>query len=130
MSRVLGERPDLRAKAKDVAAAIGPILEDVARMTEAEQRAELEQLAPDLLVEKKVERPTGLPDLEGAVEGKVVMRFAPGPSGPLHLGHARAAILNDEYCRRYKGKLILRLEDTDPARVLPDAYTMIEEDMA
>jgi glutamyl-tRNA synthetase len=58
------------------------------------------------------------------------MRFAPGPSGPLHIGHARAAVLNDEYCSRYKGKLILRLEDTDPARVLPDAYAMIEEDMA
>jgi glutamyl-tRNA synthetase len=58
------------------------------------------------------------------------MRFAPGPSGPLHLGHARAAILNDEYCRRYKGRMILRLEDTDPARVLPEAYGMIEEDMA
>ena len=130
MSRVLGERPDLRAKAKEVAAAMGPILEAVSRLTEAQQRAELERVAPELLVEKKTERPTGLPDLEGAVEGKVVMRFAPGPSGPLHIGHARAAILNDEYSKRYKGKLILRLEDTDPARVLPEAYGMIEEDMA
>lgn len=130
MSRVLGERPDLRAKAKEVAAAMGPILDEIHKMTEAEQRKALEALAPDLLTEKKVERPTGLPDLQGAVEGKVVMRFAPGPSGPLHLGHARAAVLNDEYCRRYKGKMILRLEDTDPARVLPEAYGMIEEDMA
>ncbi len=129
MSRVLGERPDLRARAAEVAAAVDPILAQVASLSEDEQRTALQALAPELLIEKKTERPTGLPDLEGAVVGKVVMRFAPGPSGPLHLGHARAAILNDEYCRRYKGKYILRLEDTDPARVLAEAYDMIKEDM-
>ena len=49
------------------------------------------------------------------------MRFAPGPSGPLHVGHSRAAVLNDEYVRRYGGRYILRLEDTDPARVMLEA---------
>ncbi len=130
MSRVLGERSDLRAKAGEVAKTVDRVIEEVGAFTEAEQRKALEALAPELLIEKTTERMTGLPDLEGAVEGRVVMRFAPGPSGPLHIGHARAAILNDEYCRRYKGKYILRLEDTDPARVLPEAYQMIEEDMA
>jgi glutamyl-tRNA synthetase len=38
-------------------------------------------------------------------------------------------VLNDEYVRRYHGKYILRLEDTDPARVRAEAYTMIQEDM-
>lgn len=130
MSRVLGERPDLRAKAREVAAAADRILAEVNAMSPEAQRAALEALAPELLVEKKHERHEGLPDLEDAVKGKVVMRFAPGPSGPLHLGHARAAYLNDEYCKRYEGTYILRLEDTDPARVLPDAYDMIIEDMA
>jgi len=130
MSRTLGERPELRARAGEASDAADAVIREVNAMSEAEQRKALEALAPDLLVEKKTERPAGLPDLRGAMEGQVVMRFAPGPSGPLHLGHARAAILNDEYCRRYKGKLILRLEDTDPARVLPEAYRMIEEDMA
>jgi len=59
----------------------------------------------------------------------VVLRFAPNPSGPLHIGHARAAILNQEYVNRYGGKLILRVEDTDPRRVDPDAYQMIPEDL-
>lgn len=129
MSRVLGDRPDLRVRAGEVAAAADAVLAEVNAMSEADQRKALEGLAPELLIEHKAERPTGLPALEGAVEGKVVMRFAPGPSGPLHIGHARAAILNDEYCRRYRGKYILRLEDTDPARVLPEAYDMIVEDM-
>jgi glutamyl-tRNA synthetase len=38
-------------------------------------------------------------------------------------------VLNDEYVRRYGGRYILRLEDTDPARVMPEAYEMIRQDM-
>ena len=69
-----------------------------------------------------------LPPLESAENG-VVMRFAPNPSGPLHLGHARAAVLNDAYVERYGGKYILRIEDTDPKRVDPDVYRMVPEDI-
>lgn len=69
-----------------------------------------------------------LPELKN-VRGGVVMRFAPNPSGPLHIGHVRAAVLNDEYVRRYGGRFILRLEDTDPKRVDPNAYSMIPEDL-
>ena len=58
------------------------------------------------------------------------MRFAPNPSGPLHIGHARAAVLNDAYVRQYGGRYILRIEDTDPKRVDPDAYEMVKEDIA
>ncbi len=60
----------------------------------------------------------------------VVMRFAPNPSGPLHIGHARAAVLNDAYVRQYGGRYILRIEDTDPKRVDPEAYAMVQEDIA
>ena len=70
-----------------------------------------------------------LPDLESAEHG-VVMRFAPNPSGPLHIGHARAAVLNDAYVKQYGGRYILRIEDTDPKRVDPDAYEMVKEDIA
>ena len=57
------------------------------------------------------------------------MRFAPGPSGPLHLGHTRALALNNYYRNRYDGKLILRLEDTNPNAIDSEAYEMIQSDM-
>ncbi len=128
MARVLGEKADWRPHAKVVS---GPVKEAVARvngMDAAAQLDELESIDPDLVERKVQDRDHGLPDLEN-VTGRVVMRFAPGPSGPLHVGHSRAAILNDEYVRRYGGRYILRLEDTDPARVMPEAYDMIREDM-
>jgi len=53
----------------------------------------------------------------------------PTPPGPLHIGHARAAALNDAYVKQYGGRYILRIEDTDPKRVDPEAYEMVKEDI-
>jgi glutamyl-tRNA synthetase len=46
----------------------------------------------------------------------VVTRFAPSPTGPLHLGSARTALFNYLFAKQHKGKFILRIEDTDEER--------------
>ncbi|WP_137112285.1 tRNA glutamyl-Q(34) synthetase GluQRS [Rhodobacter sp. SY28-1] len=58
-----------------------------------------------------------------------VTRFAPSPTGPLHLGHAYSAILAHDMARAAAGQLLLRMEDTDLERCKPDWDDLIQEDL-
>jgi glutamyl-tRNA synthetase len=125
---IMGSHPEFRNEAQKVIKLTAEIIETVNSMTLEEQNLEMKNKGIHETIKKRKTEEKGLVDLPH-VEGEVVLRFAPNPSGPLHIGHARAAILNHEYIKRYGGKLILRLEDTDPRRVDPKAYQMIEDDL-
>ncbi|MFZ2629721.1 MAG: glutamate--tRNA ligase family protein, partial [Rugosibacter sp.] len=56
-------------------------------------------------------------------------RFAPSPTGFLHIGGARTALFSWAYARRHGGKFILRVEDTDVARSTPEAVQAILDGM-
>ena len=58
-----------------------------------------------------------------------VTRFAPSPTGPLHLGHAYSALLAHDMARTAAGRFLLRMEDTDPDRCLPAYETGIVADL-
>lgn len=58
---------------------------------------------------------------------EVRVRFAPSPTGPLHIGGVRTALFNYLFARRHGGKMILRIEDTDSTRFVPGAEEYINE---
>ncbi|MDR3332062.1 MAG: glutamate--tRNA ligase [Synergistaceae bacterium] len=66
---------------------------------------------------------------EGSENSEVVTRFAPSPTGSLHIGGARTALFNYLWARRREGKFLLRFEDTDMARSSPEHEESILNDL-
>ena len=125
---VLREKPNLKKKVPEVLAEIEKVILEVKEFNKNKIKQELQKIAPELLEKKKEVVKGPLKPLPKAEEGKVMVRIAPSPTGPLHVGHAYGASINYEYAKFYKGKFILRIEDTNPEKIFPPAYEMIEED--
>ncbi len=64
------------------------------------------------------------------MERKVRVRFAPSPTGPLHIGGVRTALYNYLFARHHGGDMILRIEDTDSQRFVPGAEEYINKALA
>jgi len=131
IKKLVGINPDIRRIIKDVIPIIRGVVDEVNSMSLEEQRQlfrEYKDLLPTVV--KRAER-KGLPPLPKAEYGKVVTRFAPNPDFVLHLGSLRPLVLSYEYARMYRGKFILRFEDTDPRTKRPrvEYYNMILEDL-
>lgn len=109
---------------KDYSKKISKIIKEVNSLSIEEQKKEFEKLK-DEVSEREIRE--GLPELPNAENG-VVMRFAPSPSGALHVGHAMTACLSFDYFLKYGGKFIIRIEDTNPDNIYPKAYKLIEKD--
>lgn len=56
---------------------------------------------------------------------EVRVRFAPSPTGYLHIGGARTALFNWLFAKKHNGKLVLRIEDTDTERLKADSVSQI-----
>ena len=127
LGRVLQEKPELKQNIKDLAKEINEVIKKVNSMSLEQQKSQLENYSF-----KEVKKETRvLPELQN-VKGKVITRIAPYPSGPLHIGNARPAILNDEYAKMYKGKMFLVMDDTIGSiekPILKEAYKLIPESL-
>jgi len=135
IGRIMAERPDLRQHGELISAMLAAEVKTANDLVKSSGlghiRSILETEAPHLLAKRSKERREGLPPLPNAIEGEVVLRFAPNPNGPLSLGHGRGVVINAEYAKLHDGELILRFDDTDTSRKppLPEAYAQIAEEV-
>jgi glutamyl-tRNA synthetase len=129
LGKVLSQSPDLRGRVVEVRKDVERIVKEVNVQSFEEQKKHLEKLAPEMMEREKKEQEE-LPDLPNAEHGKVVTRFAPSPTGPLNLGQFfRAVMISYAYAKKYGGKFILRIEDTDAKKIEKEFYDWMKEDL-
>src|SRR3989338_2569618 len=124
IGKIIAEDPKSRDKIKELISQIKKTVEEVNSWDSEKQSRELKKFGK---IEKGKPK-EGLHELPNAKFGKVVMRMAPYPSGPLHIGNSRMVILNDEYVKRYKGKLFLVFDDTigsEEKFIIHEGYDLI-----
>jgi len=130
LGKIISEDPKMRSKIKEIITEIKKTVAEVNSLSIEEQKNKIKELGFDF-EKKKVEEIKELPPLPNVEKyKKIVMRMAPFPSGPLHVGNARMALLNDEYAKKYEGKLLLVIDDTigSEAKIpTKEAYKLVIE---
>lgn len=131
LGKILAGHPELKKDVKKIMTEINKVISEVNKMPIKQQEEKLLKIFPEFFEKKtKEEEKKELPDMPNAKEGKVVMRLAPFPSGALHLGHAKTYGLNALYADKYKGKLILVMDDTvgsEEKALMAESYDLITD---
>jgi glutamyl-tRNA synthetase len=127
--KVIADVKGTEISPKEIFKISGSICSEINTIPLEKQIEELKKIAPELLHKEKKERDFSLPPLPNAEQGKVVTRFPPEPNGYLHIGHAKAAIIDSEYAKFYDGQFILRFDDTNPENAQLDFYEAQKEDL-
>ncbi|MBA3064051.1 glutamate--tRNA ligase [Candidatus Woesearchaeota archaeon] len=128
IGKLLKEDSDLKSKIKELSKEIQKTVKDVNNLSLDEQKAKLKDIAPEMLEKKKAEK-RGLPELKNAEMGNVVTRIPPEPSKYNHIGHALSFLLNYLYAKKYKGKTVLRFEDTNPTASKQEYVDAMKKDV-
>lgn len=110
---------------KDIMPTINSVIKEINSMENSKQEKEFEKLKN--IIGHRPER-EGLPELDDVPKTGVIMRYRPGPSGPLHIGHIIANLPNSLYVEKYGGKFYVIIDDTDPKTSLKEAYAGIKRD--
>jgi len=149
LGKVIAKVPEIKKELKDYIPKIKKYVNNVDSLNEKEKENLLERLEKlyyntenkkdeksnkkdrTKKIEEKSEKKNELSelDLKDLNGKKVRTRFAPSPTGYLHIGHAYNIIYNYYYSKKYNGKFILRFEDTNPEKTEEDFYNSIIRDV-
>ncbi len=116
-----------KSEIKEAMPVISKIVGEVNKLSKAEKEKEFEEYKG--FAKEREEKEEGLPELEGAVMGKVITRLAPEPSKYNHIGHALVFLIQYLYAKKYGGKCILRFDDTNPEKSTLEYYKAMKEDL-
>lgn len=122
--------PTLKDKSKisSIAKTVSKTISEINSLSLDEQVKKLKKINPSFF-DPKVKTKKEIIDLPN-VKQVFRVRSAPSASGPLHIGHALVLSINKIYRDKYKGKHILRIEDTNPEGNYKKFYKMIEKDFS
>ncbi|MFT7615952.1 MAG: glutamyl-tRNA synthetase [Candidatus Woesearchaeota archaeon] len=125
VGKIVGQFSEQKSRMGELMKEIAEITEEVNALDPQKQQEALDETGFVKQEKKKIDP---MKDLENAKTGNVVMRFAPSASGPMHIGHAFTGGLSSLYVKKYGGKLILRIEDTNSDNIDPAAYDALVRD--
>lgn len=134
IGKLMPQFPQMKDDMKSYMKTLEEVTREINELSPEEQKEKLLKLNPAFDKEqeekkKSRERKAELPDLPMNSEKEdIVVRFSPAPSGNLHLGHLFPLLYNYLYKKKYNGKMILRLEDTNPEKIAKENYDRIIED--
>jgi glutamyl-tRNA synthetase len=126
----LGRQADINIK--ELRSAVDEIVSEVNALSKDAQSAEYASYSSEFEHEyiEKV-KSTSLPRMElpGAEYGNFSTRFAPEPSGYLHIGHAKVVFMEQEFAKIYNGKIFLYFDDTNPEKESQEFVDSIKYDL-
>ena len=134
VTRILATEPSLRRQAEEVRELVSSVIAEIRGVPVAELEDRLAGLGgPEPAPSKETRSEGGVfPELPAAVQGRVVLRMAPFPSGGLHVGNGRMLFVNQYYRDRYQGRLLLVFDDTvgsEEKRIETEFFDLILGDL-